>query len=627
MLKYYFKRIAVFLFAYIGIGLLVNLIIVIKSFADLDTSFWMLTKTNTVSILFLLMEFCFFIIPFIFYLFVLPAKKHNGVLDKYLTGSYFVIFFYLISFKAISEYFFWDEFSSRFNFIAVDYLIYTQEVIANIYESYPIIPILIVAFIISVFLWFIFRNIFVFPGTKVPSAKKRLGVLILNILLCVIIVWQSAMSWSVISGNRYNNELASSGAYSFVYAFFNNEIDYDTFYITLPEKKTEGIIKNRLSEPGVTFKQNFVRHIKSNKPEKKVNVIFVLMESMGAKYMDDIKEFWEPESAPNLSKFSKAGIYFPHAYSTGTRTVRGIEAVTVSLPPLPGMSIVRRKGNENLHSIGSIFRERGYTTQFIYGGFGYFDNMNYYFENNGFEVIDRRSFAEDEITFANAWGVADENLFSRAIKEADKAYKAKKPFFQFVLTTSNHRPYTYPEGTVDVPSGTSRYGAVKYADYSVGKLVEEASKKPWFDETVFVFVADHGPGSSGKQDLSAREHRIPFIVYAPKIFKPKRYEASISQIDVAPTLLSLLNFSYDSYFFGNDATQKNYKQRYFLNNYQKIGYVEDDIMTILKPVKDVDFYKGTELDAQEHKEEYTKYLDAAISYYQTADDWKRHLKK
>ena len=160
----------------------------------------------------------------------------------------------------------------------------------------------------------------------------------------------------------------------------------------------------------------------------------------------------------------------------------------------------------------------------------------------------------------------------------------------------------------------------------VGRFVEEASQKPWFDNTVFVSWLTTAR-SSGRQELAPREHRIPFIVYAPKLFKAKRYERVISQIDAAPTLLSLLNFSYDSYFYGSDAASPRYKSRYFVNNYQKIGYVEDGIMTVLKPVKAVDFYKGAELTAQHDKDAFKPYLEEALAYYQSAKNWKTLLKK
>ena len=108
--------------------------------------------------------------------------------------------------------------------------------------------------------------------------------------------------------------------------------------------------------------------------------------------------------------------------------------------------------------------------------------MNYFFANNNFDVIDRTNFTKDEYLMANIWGVDDESLFNRAIKEADKSFHEKKPFFSFIMTTSNHRPFTYPEGRIDIPSHTSREGAVKYTDYAIHKLLKDSEKKRKFEE-------------------------------------------------------------------------------------------------------------------------------------------------
>ncbi|MFR4416816.1 MAG: LTA synthase family protein [Akkermansia sp.] len=142
-----------------------------------------------------------------------------------------------------------------------------------------------------------------------------------------------------------------------------------------------------------------------------------------------------------------------------------------------------------MQTIGSIFRTKDFAT---YGGYGHFDNMNYFFGNNGFQVLDRNSMDDSEVTHSTIWGVCDEDLFRRAVREADESCGRGKPFLQVVFTTSNHRPYTYPEGRIDIPSHTGRMGAVKYADYAVGAFVEEA-RQTLVDNTLFMF-ADHGAG-------------------------------------------------------------------------------------------------------------------------------------
>ncbi len=613
MLSYYYRRIRPFLAAYFLTGLLTTAVLALESWVQVDWSVWAVLKTLMSGVFFLALEFVFFIVPFLAYLLFLPAKYHNTKWDKWITFVFFAVSLYLLLFKSVSEYFFWEEFTSRFNFIAVDYLVYTQEVIENIYQSYPLIKILSGAFVITAAVSLLFVNKLTAAGSKIPSWKSRAAALGADLVVCVLAACFSSLTWGEVTDNRINNELAGGGAYGFVYAFFHNELDYKSFYPTLDPALAEQIVasKTRLRE-----------YINPEGEEKTPNVMLVLMESMSAEYLETSGGPSNTPLTPNLRRVAEEGVYFPNTYATGTRTVRGIEALTISVPPLPGMSIVRRKGNENLYTVGSIFRGKGYDTQFIYGGIGFFDNMNYYFKNNGFEIIDKTNFAKNEIRFANAWGVSDEDLFAKAVKEADKKYAQGKKFFQFLITTSNHRPYTYPEGTIDIPSGTGRAGAVKYADYAVGQLIKEAQSKPWFDDTVFIFVADHESGSAGKEELNPDEHRIPFIVYGPKYIAPKRYDKTISQIDALPTFLALLNFKYENRFYGQNALADDYQTRYFLINYQKLGYVENNILTLLKPVKQAEFYRLPDMQKYGDVQSNAEAFGSAVSFFQQTEGWK-----
>jgi phosphoglycerol transferase MdoB-like AlkP superfamily enzyme len=202
--------------------------------------------------------------------------------------------------------------------------------------------------------------------------------------------------------------------------------------------------------------------------------------------------------------------------------------------------------------------------------------------------VDRNNFAPDEITFANIWGVCDEDLFRKTIREARESHEAGRPFFSMVMTTSNHRPYTYPEGSIDIPSKTGRKGGVKYADHAIGKFIEEARKEPWFKDTVFVFVADHCASSAGKTELPVKKYEIPLLVYAPHHVKPGRIDRMMAQIDVAPTVLGLLNMSYTTDFLGRDILKADQGQpeRAFISTYQKLGYIAGDRLLILGPQKE-----------------------------------------
>lgn len=622
---YLIRRLVPFYIFAVVAELLFVSVLAIENYTQLDFSFLAIIKTISVMLLTTSVSFLYLMIPYILYLLFLPQRKQNSRMDRIVTISMYLFFVYSTLFGKVSSYIFWDEFSAAFNFIAVDYLVYTTEVIANIYQSYPVNLILAGLLALSGLIVWQTKK-YLFTAIPAPRFLRRAMCTLVYALICWASYWAVDMSKLEINKNYYNNEIAKEGTYSLFSAFLKNELSYDNFYITHDEQKNLQILQDKLKGDNVRFinpEKNIARNIRGTNPEKKANVVIVLMESMSAKFLDENRQPGEKIITPNLTKLSKEGLYFSRTYATGTRSVRGIEALTLAVPPLPGMSIVRRPGNENLHNIGSIFKAKGYDNKWIYGGFGYFDNMNYYFENNGFQVVDRKVWEKDEVTFANAWGAADEDTFTKVIKEADKSYEEKKPFFTFLLTISNHRPYTYPEGRIDLPSKISRReGGIKYADYAIGKFIEDAKKKPWFDNTVFVFVADHTAGAAGNEEINLEGHHIPLIIYAPKLVNAQRIDTPISQIDALPTLLGLLNFDYESRFYGQNALNKDYESRFFVSNYQKIGYVKNGVDLILKPVKQFSV-EPRESDAKIIDEN----LDESVAYYQQASDWLDNLKE
>ena len=605
-----------------GLYLLLQLI---NNFGVLDLRPLALVQTLGVLLLTTLVSFLFMVIPYVLYLLFLPSARVNGRVDRAVTCSLFALFVFLTLFEKAASWVFWDEFQSAFNFIAVDYLVYTHEVIANINESYPMGWILSALLLLTAVIVYAGRR-FLFPAPASPHFGRRLFSTAVYALVCLLAYHNVDISRLEVTSNRYNNELAKEGTYSLFSAFLKNELPYKDFYIMHDEAQNLRILQNKLGGRGIVFAepgQSVKRHIRSPRAEQKHNVVIVLMESMSSKFLTENRYPGQPVITPTLDRLSKEGLFFSRTYASGTRSVRGIEAVNLSIPPLPGQSIVRRPGNENLHGLGPVFAEKGYDNKWIYGGYGYFDNMNYFFGHNGFQVVDRAVWEKDEVTFANAWGAADEDTFAKVIREADKSYAAGKPFLTVLLTISNHRPYTYPEGRIDIPSEKGgRLGGVKYADYAVGQFVKEAKSKPWFDNTLFVFVADHTAGAAGKEEISLEGHHIPFIIYAPKLVKARRIDMPVSQIDVLPTLLGLLNFDYDSRFYGQDALSANNEPRFFVSNYQKVGYVKNGVNVILKPVRRFSYEPG-DADPKTVDEN----LKEGIAFYQQADRWEENMRR
>lgn len=504
--------------------------------------------------------------------------------------SLFFLMILLLSLASASEIFFVEEFRSRFNFIAVDYLVYTNEVIKNIWESYPLSWILpLYLFLVFAISRLAFTNL-TFSFTRWNEWKLRIPFSCLPFVLSGFFYFTVSETNFLEGRGSVSGEFSKNPIHALFSAYGHNEIDYEKFYPSISRRNLLEVIHeamNRAYQPkdlnsfsNNTEEKSIVKNIVHTGSPKKLNVVLVLMESMSARFL---KTYGADKSiTPNLDALIDQGLSFERMYSTGTRTVRGIEAVMLSIPPTPGQSIVRRPGNENLFTLGSVFRNYGYKNQFIYGGEAFFDNMREFFHGNGFEVLDKTNMSEEEIGFANAWGVCDENLFEFALKNADKNHSEGNPFFQLVLTTSNHRPYTFPEARIDLKSRTGRDGAVKYADYAVGKFISDAKKKPWFHDTVFIFVADHNASVAGGTKVLPSDFHIPMIFYSPAHIKPKTNRTLGSQIDLGPTLFGILNFSYQSRFFGHDL-QKTELERAFIGTYQKVGLWQGNRIVLLSP--------------------------------------------
>jgi phosphoglycerol transferase MdoB-like AlkP superfamily enzyme len=624
MLSNRFGSILIMYVLFVIISFISRTVLMSMSFSEVNLGIFSLIRVYGVGLFFDTVAFSYFMIPFVLSLLFIPSKIFNSTINKWLGYVVLFITIYIMLFNGVSEYFFWEEFGVRYNFIAVDYLIYTTEVIGNIRESYPLPALISIILIIdSAIVFFVVKKKYLLTSlNNVTKLKDRLatGTILMVIPVLSFIFVSNTMAEK--TENRYNNELSKNGVHSIFAAFLNNELDYETFYIKKPTEENfahlKSLIKTENSQFLSTEPSDISQQISNKGEEKKYNVIFITVESLSGEFLE-YKGSKYGKITPNLDTLVNNSLFFTNFYATGTRTIWGLEAVAISTPPKPGQSIIKRPKSENMFSLGQLFKARGYDLKFIYGGYGYFDNMNYFFENNGYSIIDRTNFEENEINFANAWGVCDEDLLNKVIKETDKSYASGKPFLDLIMTTSNHRPFTFPSGKIDAKF--NREGAVKYSDFAIGDFIRKAQKKPWFNNTIIIVMADHCAGSAGQTELPVMEYQIPLIIYNPTLVKPQRIDKLSSQIDVAPTLLGMLNWTYKSKFFGKDILKMTPNdERAFIANYQKLGFIKGDKVTILSPQQKVRFYQfnnktGEMVDIPADN----ALLDDAISYYQSSN--------
>lgn len=568
-------------------------------------------------------ELLYLVAPLSLYLLLLPRRlAAKGWQRAFFGGMVYLTIFGMLYLMA-AEYFFFEEFDARFNLVAVDYLIYPHEVLVNIWETYPVLPFLLAAALLSAVLFRLLRPL-LFRWTEHPAPLRERGRMAAahGLLLALAVAGYDTDTLSF-SDNRLANELSANGVSSLFRAFRTNELDYHAYYRSLGGGQAFDLLRRELPGRGGDLvspeKEDLSRAFPADPAGLgRMNVVVIVEESLGAGFVGAYGD--GRGLTPNFDRLAAKGLLFRNTYATGTRTVRGLEAITCSFPPIPSESIVKRPGNEDIANWGRVMRDNGYESVFLYGGYGYFDNMNPFYRGNGFTISDRSDIAEPK--FANIWGVSDEDLFNHALGYFDNLHRSDRPFFSIIMTTSNHTPYTFPEGIPGVkPEGGGRKAGVRYADYALGRLFEQAPRHPWFDNTLFVVVADHDARVYGRAQVPVNRYRIPLLLYAPGRVAPKAVETPTSQVDIAPTVLGMLGLPYTAPFYGENVLKARAdKPRPIpLNHNHDVALLLDDRLVVLGLNKSAATYRyDAAADRLDPLPEDRELTDLATAYYQSA---------
>lgn len=566
---------------------------------------------------------------------LLFIPKYRKTIRLSLFSFTIFIFVLVVIQNAVSEFFFWNEFGVRYNFIAVDYLVYTNTVIGNIMESYPVLPLFVAIGIFTLLITFFIVKESKNYLSNLPSFTEKIKSSVVYFLLClasIIIIPRLARQEN--SANIFKNELQANGIYKFYVAFMNSELDYTTFYKTIPTKIAYSILGKQIA--GIQKNSSF-HTVTANKKEIHKNVVLITIESLSA---DFLRTYGNSDNiTPFLDSLATKSLLFTNIYAVGNRTVRGLEAVSLCIPPTAGESVVKRKDNINKFTTGSLFKKREYNVKYLYGGDAFFDNMQSFFGGNGYEIVDKKYFKENEISFSNVWGVCDEDMYKKAITIMNNEATIGKPFFNHIMTVSNHRPFTYPEKKINIVNTKSRNGGVKYTDFALQQFFKMAKKQSWYKNTVFVLVADHCASRSGKTELPLDKYRIPAMIFSDGFVEPHQFNGLMSQIDVMPTLFGLLNFTYQSKFYGQDVFDKKYKPRALIATYQNLGLIKDNVLTIISPKQQVKQMSLTSItnpklapqfqinyEQKEMKKCREDLINETITYYETASDMLKNKK-
>jgi phosphoglycerol transferase MdoB-like AlkP superfamily enzyme len=565
--------------------------------------------------------------PLALYILLLPDRWFRSLANKVVLYSGTALTIAGLVYLAVAEYFFFEEFDARFNLVAYDYLAYPTEVFTDIWDAYPVVKVLGIAVTLATIgVFFLRARLAPAFAAGVPFRARLVVFTPYAAALGLAIAFYPTNALSV-SSNRVENELLQNGDSSFFRAARTSDIDYEAYYASRTPAGNLQLLETQLDADGARFTQLALgkmnrRHDAHPDGLGRLNVVVVASESFGAEFsrLHGSDKDW----TPNFDAYARRGLWFANTYASGTRTVRGLEAITASFPPIPTVSILRRPGNQGIGTWGQVMNGLGYHSTFMYGGYGYFDDMNSFFEGNGFQVLDRTDI--DRVRFENVWGVSDEDLFDRAIQQFDAEHDGGQPFFSIIMTTSNHKPFTFRPGLekLGIPAeGGGRQAGVRYADYALGYFLREAAKRPWFEDTVFVVVADHGARVYGKAEIPLATYEIPLMIYAPRHIAPRQVDTLMTQIDIAPTVLGLLGLPYEAPFFGIDALHEPAdRERIALFSHNHDVAIlrgnELEVMGLGKTHESFTYDPATQ--GFRHHADDPALLDLGIAYFQTAAD-------
>lgn len=488
------------------------------------------------------------------------------------------------------------EYDVRPNRLFIEYLKHPSEVCSMLWHGFRI-HVLFVVLTTLLTLWATLQ--FAAPWDAQPQDWSALLTLLswpVVIVLLAAVVRSSTghrpanPAMFAVTTDTLVNSLILNSAWSVSHAVYNlkHEQKSGDIYGRMPaEEMLDAVREARQLAPQAflsTPELPTLTRLDPSRPRSRpLNLVIVLEESLGATFVESLGGL---PVTPELEKLKSLGWWFERMYATGTRSVRGIEAVVSGFPPTPSQSVVKLSMSQShFFTLAGLLGEQGYHTEFVYGGESHFDNMNGFFRGNGFQsVIDQKDFAAP--AFVSSWGVSDEDLFGKAHERILQQHAEGRPFFKLVFTSSNHAPFEFPAGKIalhDEKKATEN-NAVKYADHALGRFFEAARSSTYWQDTLFVVVADHDIRVRGDTLVPIRHFHIPALMLGADI-EPRTIATVASQIDLPVTALSLMGIAADHPMIGRDISRENpaLPGRAMMQFEQHYAWMEGGDVTVLRP--------------------------------------------
>ena len=449
------------------------------------------------------------------------------------------------------------EYDVRPNRIFVEYLKYPKEVFGMLWRGFKVDIFTGLGFTLLA-IWALRRFMQPWLNAAPTWSNKKLAFIWPLILVLMAFGIRSSIGHRpanpalfAITQDTMVNSLVLNSGYSVFYAIYGlqHESKSSDIYGKMP--KADIFKLTGAQDTDIPTLKTLTPSVKRDKP---LNLVIILQESLGATFVESLGGV---PVTPNLEKLKEQGIWLEQLYATGTRSVRGIEAVTAGFLPTPSESTVKLSlSQKNFFTLAALLGKQGYSTEFIYGGESHFDNMRGFFLGNGFQQITEEKDYKNPV-FVGSWGASDEDLLNKTHAQLLAHHASGKPFFTLAFSSSNHAPFEFPDGRIDLyeqPKATDN-NAVKYADYAIGEFFKKAQASPYWKDTLFLIVADHDIRVRGDTLVPIEHFHIPGLILGADI-KPQKITSITSQIDLPVTVLSLMGISAQHPMTGRDLSSE-----------------------------------------------------------------------
>lgn len=489
--------------------------------------------------------------------------------------------------------------NARLNADALIFAEDPKESLEMVWQSYPIVWILISLAGAVVFIYRLFRKTHIIIEDNNSNIHKfdyrrRWHLAALLMLSWFIYGFFTVAPLDFLRAFKLNEEFKSNLALNPLQNFFTTLSFRDPDYHTKANLYYNTIADFLNLETSERKPYNYKRevHPDSRALESQPNVILVICESFSM-YKSSMSGNLL-NSTPYFNELCKQGIFFNRCFSPTFGTARGVFATITGTPDVQ-LSKFATRNDESVNQRTIINDFQDYNKFYFIGGRSQFNNFSGLIKNiHDVKIFEEGSYKSPKM---NVWGISDKNLFLEA---NDVLAKEQKPFFAIIQTADNHRPFDIPLEDSDfvqknIPDDVlfkngfeslKEYNAFAYTDYCYRKFMEAASRESYFSNTIFVFVGDHGvegdatsvyPNAWTEQRLS--DEHVPLLFYAPALLTPQFHQEPVSQIDVLPTIAGMIEQSYHNTTLGRDLLDKNKKNNAAFIIYHApgwIGVVGDD---------------------------------------------------